>query len=131
MLLEILPDMFMMQTEARLFLLVSEGRLYRCSQSTDRFCLLMSGQGVRTEYIYNGAGAVLLTKVMDKNGQNIQYTRNIHDALGRIICCRSLVLVFCICHLFQKQRHCIFILVEFFFCLSSVFIIHMIHGDVP
>ncbi len=42
-------------------------------------------EGVRTEYIYNGAGAVLLTKVMDKNGQNIQYTRNIHDALGREI----------------------------------------------
>lgn len=42
-------------------------------------------EGVRTEYIYNGAGAVLLTKVMDKNGQNIQYTRNVHDALGREI----------------------------------------------
>ncbi len=42
-------------------------------------------EGVRTEYIYNGAGAVLLTKVMDKNGQNIQFTRNVHDALGREI----------------------------------------------
>ena len=42
-------------------------------------------EGVKTEYIYNEAGAVLLTKVMDKNGQNIQYTRNIHDALGREI----------------------------------------------
>lgn len=40
-------------------------------------------EGVKTEYIYNEAGAVLLTKVQDKNGQNIQFTRNVHDVLGR------------------------------------------------
>ncbi len=42
-------------------------------------------EGIKTEYIYNEAGAVLLTKVMDKNGQNIQFTRNVHDVLGREI----------------------------------------------
>lgn len=42
-------------------------------------------ESVKTEYIYNEAGAVLLTKVQDKNGQNIQFTRNVHDVLGREI----------------------------------------------
>lgn len=42
-------------------------------------------EGIKTEYIYNESGAVLLTKVQDKNGKNIQITRNVHDVLGREI----------------------------------------------
>ncbi len=42
-------------------------------------------EGVQTEYFYNESGAVLLTKMQDKNGQNVQITRNVHDVLGREI----------------------------------------------
>ena len=41
--------------------------------------------GICTEYTYNASGITLLTKVSDKNGENVQITRNVHDALGREI----------------------------------------------
>lgn len=42
-------------------------------------------EGICTEYIYNDSGVRLLTRVKDKNGNNIQVTRNVHDVLGREI----------------------------------------------
>ena len=42
-------------------------------------------EGVCTEYIYNESGTILLTRVKDRNGANVQITRNVHDVLGREI----------------------------------------------
>lgn len=53
--------------------------------SQGRVIKTIDPNGIVTEYIYNEAGSVLLTKVQDKNGKNIQITRTVHDVLGRVI----------------------------------------------
>lgn len=41
--------------------------------------------GISTEYIYDDSGNILLTRIKDSSGENIQITRTVYDSLGRTI----------------------------------------------